>query len=524
MEKINIGEWVKSALVIDDQWEEVKNLIRILNSNGVSTSYYNPNPKADKSFEKVDVGFLDKLPSRDRRSIKKKVSTLLRKALAHTSIPDLKPGTVAGYNLIFLDIDFRMEGVTQFEFQVSHALDLLNSALSKDCSPYGIVLWSREPDKPRSGNDGVSESSLEYIKRQFFGDAFPDMQKPLFVVDVEKIKFVDGLISYSQLIKKINYELQNNKMAKFFSHWNREIIHHSAATCKEMQIYSEELAKDNVTQAEVEFFNILQHATYSHFGFPDVQDESTADMLAKYSFSYMSLKLYDKLHSSFCQKKVSGIFDNAQGATRVNNPLHGVRVKECYAELNKLLKPYSPLQDSTQQEIKSAVNAVITKCNPTTFHRILAELNFGAFFDDGVNPRLKGLPGLIHGKVTRDVNGVFTFKRGEEVYLNITPPCDAAQRPQEPNTYLDGILYTYPTYSKAIESYKRIEKAKIYRTPPAFYKCGNVYLVFHFDLKSVSHHIKRACKTVFMLKDSIFTELMQEFGHYNSRFGKRSFD
>lgn len=523
MHKIDIGEWVKSALVIDDQWGEVKNLIQILNSNGVSTSYYNPNPKADTSFEKIDVSFIEKLPKRSRSGAHKKIADLLQKSLAYTRIPRLKSGKISGYNLIFLDIDFKTDGVTQFEFQVSDALGLLNNALSKDCAPYGVVLWSREPYKPRADSDGNIESSIDYIKKQFYGNAF-NAQKPLFVIDIEKIKFIDGYTSYSQLIKKINSELHDNKLAKFFSHWNREVTYHSAATCKEIQGYAEVLAAESKVPTEIEFFRILQHATYNHFGFPEAQEKSMADMLARYSFSYMSGKLYDKLHSNFSQNEIFEIFDYSPGHLQNNIPLHALRAKECHTELSRLLESYSPLQPSTQQELKSAVKTIVASCNATSLHRILAELNFGAFFDAGVSPSLRGLPGLIHGNIIKDTNKTYNFKRGDEVYLNITPPCDAAQRPKEPHSYLAGKIYTYSNYNKALESYKRTEKAKIYRTPPAFYKEGNVYLVLYFDLKNISNTIKKSHKTLFMLKDSIFTELMQEFGHYNSRFGKRTFD
>lgn len=488
MQNIDIGEWVKSALIIDDQWEEVKNLIQLLNSNGVSTSYYNPNPSADRSFEKIDVSFLDNLPTRSRVSAKKKVAAMLQKSLAYVSIPKLKQGKLAGYNLIFLDIDFRIEGVTQFEFQVSNALDLLNGALRKDCAPYGVVLWSREPDKPRSGGDGRNESSLEYIKKQFNGDGLKDMPKPLFVVDIAKINFVDGHISYSQLIKTINNELQDNKMARFFSHWNKEVSDSAAQTYKDIQGSAETLRTTSGNSSQDEFFNVLKYATYQHFGFSRQQNGEFSNILSRYSFSYLSSQLYDKLRSHFALKETLGVFET----------------------------PTDSIHEQVEKDKKGKNIAL---------RRVLADLDFRSLLDPTRSDLAEiCIPGLIH--CAEDVAISPSTCSESSVFINITPPCDVAQNRENVSIYLSGKIFRAKTYAEVKESlgHNDIKKERYYKTPPIMYGEEN-YIGFCFDLRDILRTIenKKKNRPIFILKDSMFIDLMQKFGHHNSRLGARTF-
>ena len=487
MHKIDIGEWVKSALVIDDQWGEVKNLIQLLSSNGVATSYYNPNPKADKSFEKIDVSFLEKLPKRSRPSAQKKIAALLQKSLAYTSIPKLKSAKISGYNLIFLDIDFRTDGVTQFEFQVSDALGLLDNALSKDCAPYGVVLWSREPDKARLGGDGSVGSALDYIKVQFNGQAFA-APKPLFVIDIEKEKFIDGDIRYSQLIKKINDELHDNKMARLFSHWNKEVSNAAAQTYKDIQNSAETLRTTSNNLLQDEFFNVLKYSTYQHFGFSRQKSGDFVNILSRYSFSYLSGQLYDKLRSNFALKNTLGVFDSP------GDSIHGL------VEMDK-------------------------KCKNVALRKVLAELDFCSLLDP-VRPDLAEvcIPGLIH--CTEDVALSPSCYSESSVYINITPPCDIAQNREDVTLYLSGKIFRATTYAEVKKhlEHSDIKKERYYKTPPVKYGEDH-YIAFCFDLRDISRTIgnkKKICP-IFILKDSMFTDLMQKFGHHNSRLGARTF-
>ena len=308
MQKINIAEWVKSALIIDDQWGEVKNLIQILNSNGVSTSYYSPNHKADDLVNTLDMSFLEKLSKREKNAAQKAIKKLLLDTLSYTRIKKLKKGSLTGYNLIFLDIDYKDPISDTHESQVNFALNLLNDALSKESTPYGLILWSKESAfTTRSG-----KSVFEYVKEILYENkvvSLKDMPKPLFVVDIDKAVFW-GRGNYSNLIETINVKLQKDKVAKFFAYWNKEVLQSAAITCKDIQSYAEMLLKDKqnalekeaheescaagedkvadevvieLPTLEKEFFDVLKYTTYQYFGFSRKQENDISDILSNIS-------------------------------------------------------------------------------------------------------------------------------------------------------------------------------------------------------------------------------------------------
>jgi hypothetical protein len=467
MENVDISEWVKSALVIDDKWTEVKGLIQTLNSHGVSTSYYNPNPGQDILLDDFDSFFPKELEDEKKKAVVSNIKDFIRDSLADLSIKKLDQNSLTGYNLIFLDIDFGIEAAAvNVKSQVNFAIQMLADALSEQSTPYGIILWSKESSLPHDGKDGSEEPTFEYIKKM--------------------------LLCNSDLSRKPKPP--------------------AALTCKDIQNYAEKLTEESQEPLETEFFNILKYATYSYFGFSRNQDTDVSSILSRYAFSYMSIQLYDKLHSHFCQKDISGVFDSQLDDIQQKISTQGVDIKELYGKLRTILKRHGLLPgETTRRELEESVKKIAEKYTASKLHSVLAELNFRSLFDL-VKPDLKGQPGLIHCD---------TFKNGAVVYLNITPPCDIAQGRNGVSLYLSGKIKKYKTYTKALESFCRKDGERIYKTPPALK--GNKYLVFYFDLKNILQQIDDKEKSVFILKDSIFADLMQKFGHHNSRLGARTF-
>lgn len=517
MDSINISNWVRSALVVDDQWREVKSLIQILNTKGVSTSYYNPHPENDKSAEYIfDTSWLDELGDTESEAVKRHIEALNQQVLdimAYSRMEYLADESLTGYSLIFLDIDFGIEHLTDVKNQVSYAVRILKKALSEESSPYGIVLWSKEPSYPLDGEDGDAESTSQYITKMLYGDGLKGKPKPLFVVDIEKSSFVESE-DYSRLIQTINEKLQADKMAKFFAHWQEEVIESTAHTYKDIQHYAETLAEESKQPLETEFFNILKHATYTYFGFSWGQDVDISDVLSRYSFSYMSSQLCDKLNSNFCQKHISGVFDDSGDVIREKSCSDGLIVKECHSKLCKILKKHGHnFEESAKKTLAEAVNKVSSKSNNIKLQSVLAKLNCRSLFDL-VRSDLKDLSGLIY---------VASIEHKANVYLNITPPCDIAQNKKDAKIYLAGQLRKYSLYSKALENYSKKEGDRFYKTPPALFD-ENSYFVFQFDLRNILRTLADDEKIArYILKDSAFADLMQKFGQYNSRLGARTF-
>lgn len=182
MENIDISRWVRSALVVDDKWGEVKNLIQILNSNGVSTSYYNPNPENDYLKDELfDTSEVDELDGTVKEVAQQAIDSAYEQildALAYTRMESLGEGSLTGYDLIFLDIDFGFDHLRDVKLQVNYAIQRLKDALNEESSPYGLVVWSKESTSPHDGEDGEAESTFAYIKDFLFGDALENKPKP----------------------------------------------------------------------------------------------------------------------------------------------------------------------------------------------------------------------------------------------------------------------------------------------------------------------------------------------------------
>ena len=143
----------------------------------------------------------------------------------------------------------------------------------------------------------------------------------------------------------------------------------------------EEVEKRIDTPLDLYFFNLLKHTTYNHFGFAREETAELCDILSRYAFSYMASKLHDKLHGHFCQKDISGLFEDS--------------IDYIDQDLSRMKKTESNL------------------------HKILAKLNFNSLFDTAKTDLNRRLSGIIYCK---NLEGADV-----DVFININTPCDIAQ-------------------------------------------------------------------------------------------------
>lgn len=516
MENVDISKWVRSALVIDDKWDEVKNLLNTLNSNGVSTCYYNPNPEKAHDFDDfLDYEWLKSLEPKAQEVATQAAEQAYKKAVEELSfarMQDMPADSLLAHNLIFLDIDYKLDAAPEFKDQVNYAVGLLKNALSSTSSPYGIILWSKESETPYEGEDGQAESSFDYIKNFFYGESFEGKPRPLFVVDIEKDAWEED--NFDKLIDSINQKLHADKMAKFFACWNDEVLKSTASAYQGIHHHAESLAKETKDSLETEFFNLLKHATYTHFGFSGKQEDGLVDTLSRYSFCYMSSELHDILRSRFSQKDIAGVFDDSKNDIPQRLLNFGAQAKDHHGKLCSLLRKNEvELDDEVAKALKGAVATAVSKDNESATHSVLARLNFNALYDT-VRSDIGELPGLIY---------LTEFKHTAPVTVNITPPCDIAQGRSDALIYLSGTIRIYKTYTRALKSYKAQEGERCYKTSPALFDDGS-FVIFCFDLRSIQRKVEDSdAKAQYLLKDSIFTDLMQKFGHHNSRLGARTY-
>ncbi|WP_243545221.1 hypothetical protein [Pseudodesulfovibrio tunisiensis] len=563
MENIDITDWVRSALIIDDEWEEVKNLYSELVQHGISVSYYNPNPQKANFLSKsvaegvvaqdfdsileenhedeeeykeylesiltdgqVSVdGILDSLDVRNTEDLEfatKALNALIRRdkikavseELSYTRVKELTEDIFNNYDLIFLDIDLGFEEIPEPKIHASNAVTRVKNAVNKDCTPYGIVLWSKEPENPIEDN-GEEMKILQYMKNSFYSPKFGnDKPKPLFIVDSEKTKYCGPQkCDCKTLFQEINEKLTTDKMAKYFACWETGVQSSSTETYHFMQRMAERLAEsEKLHEIESSFLDLIKHATYMHFGFPRSDDEALPGLLARYSFCYISHILYDKLSSHFRSRDIDGIFLN--GVDHLNseedtspsiNDLHKAFLKQLSSCKVELEKEHHEALDSA---VKQAAEQEDTDVK--VYDAIIAELNFLEVFDI-VTRDVTQLPGVIYK------NG-----KQKEIYIDITPPCDVANSKNDGRLFLEGEFHNHKgSLKRARNNYNSPAKARIWKTPPVLYQ--GRYTVLDFCLTRVIKKKEEGYEPVLRLKDSSFTDLMQKFGNYNSRLGATNF-
>ncbi|MES9995779.1 hypothetical protein [Desulfovibrio aminophilus] len=514
MESIDISKWVRSALVIDDKWSEVKNLLHTLNSNGVSTCYYNPNPgEVLDSDEFIDHDWLESLNEEALEATTQTAQKAYEKTvqeLSFASMKDLPADSLLVHNLVFLDIDFKKDEAPDFKSQVNYAVGMLKNALSTECSPYGVVLWSKESATPHEGKDGKEESSFEYIKNFFYGRAFSGKPKPLFVVDIEKDAWEES--NYHKLISSINEKLLANKMARYFAYWETGVQSSSTDTYHFIQKMAERLAEsEELNEIESSFLNLVKHATYMHFGFPRLNDDAIPKLLARYSFCYISHILYDKLTGQFSLRDINGIFSDGVDKLIKNEDVSSP-VKKLHEEI---LKQFDSCNIKLKQDVLDSLSEAVDEVakqedgGVTAYDQMIAELNFLETFDS-VKDDVE-LPGVI-----------YRYNNRGETLIDITPPCDIANSKNDGRLYLEGKFYDHKnSLKKAKNNFNSPTKARIWKTPPVLY--DGKYAVLEFCLTRVVKEKEEIYKPILRLKNSSFADLMQKFGNYNSRLGATNF-
>ena len=561
MENVDISDWVRSALIIDDEWEEVKNLYSQLVQHGISVSYHNPNLEKAKFLKhsvadgdintNVDIileddtdgddeyadylksivkddgnisieSIIESLSIKNKEDIgfaKKALDALILRdkiqavsdELSYTRVVDLKESVFNNYDLVFLDIDLGFKAVPEPKIHASNAVSIIKNAVSKDSTPYSIVLWSKEPENPIDDN-GNALLILQYMKNLFYDSSFgSDKPRPLFIVDSEKTKYCGpDECNYDDLFKEINEKLQNDKMAKYFACWETGVQSSSTETYHFMQKMAERLAEsEKLHEIESSFLDLIKHATYMHFGFPKSDDEALPGLLARYSFCYISHILYDKLSSHFTARDIDVFSDGVDHLNREEDtsPL----IKDLHKSiLTQLSNCKVELKDETLEELKNAVGeaAKLEEDGVSVYDSIIAELNFLEVLGEVKNDVT--LPGVI-----------YKAKKQIEIYIEITPPCDIANSKNDGRLFLEGVFHSHKKIKAAKNNYNSPSKARIWKTPPVSYL--KKFAVFEFCLTRIVKDIDKEYEPILRLKDSSFTDLMQKFGNYNSRLGATNF-
>ena len=157
---------IQTALIIDDDADEIKELQEMLTKRGVYTRIFGPDD----------------------------------------FVPD-EPKTLKNHQLIFMDYMLIPGNEKANESKIR---DILQKICHGDFGAYGLVLWTKHP------------AQIDLLKEKLTDDARAKAYiTPLFVVGLDKTKYLRH--GYASLKDDLNGELEKSKAAAFFFGWRQSV-------------------------------------------------------------------------------------------------------------------------------------------------------------------------------------------------------------------------------------------------------------------------------------------------------------
>lgn len=197
---------IQTALIIDDDADEIKELQEMLTKRGVYTRIFGPDD----------------------------------------FVPD-EPKTLKNHQLIFMDYMLIPGNEKANESKIR---DILQKICHGDFGAYGLVLWTKHPEQ------------IDLLKEKLTDDARAKAYiTPLFVVGLDKTKYLRH--GYASLKDDLNGELEKSKAAAFFFGWRQTVERGANKALKD--IY--ELVPDYKKQ-ERDFVYLLSKLALLYSGAP----------------------------------------------------------------------------------------------------------------------------------------------------------------------------------------------------------------------------------------------------------------
>lgn len=419
---IMIADFIENALVIDDKPSDVSNLISVLENKGVAVTYFEP----------------DKI----------KGQTVLKNR-----------------KVIFLDL-YLDKTSTELKGHIAKIRKILKERIGKNFGTYGIVLWSAHTDEIEQLQEKIQidKNNNEYAQ-------------PLFLVGLDKTKYIRNGGDYTSLFADINTALQQDPSATFFMEWYNSVKLAQDNTIS--KIYS--LIPDYQERGN-DFLYILKKMAMNHTGIPDGQ-------LNGYPLHIDAFKAFDDiLHAELinCQKSGSNIFSNR-------------------------LKAFSKQND---------------------LPNIYAHINTAILIDENNIDQNLVIPGNVYE--IKSPNSSFKTDKAPQnaknVVIEITPPCDFSNNGKRIRARLiGGFLIDAESDTGKLQT--QIEKLKCKKD--CFYSEIYPIIVPNFPVPQIlildfryfgaeedaNLKISQKYKILFRAKPKLFADIIQKFSSHAARLG-----
>ncbi len=240
----NIASAIDSVLVVDDKFEDVKELIEELSKKSIQSRYINPEETNE--------------------------------------VEDLK----CGNTLIVLDFEL-LESV-KHKINIGKIREILPK-ITKNLKVYGIAFWSKHSDD--NFDDDISKKIFDVLKSDIDKDIKDGtlVNPPLYYVTIlDKLKYIDGTHQWHEFFDHFKASLETSKSAMYYFRWSylmKDAVYDTFGKINHILADYKYSDRDSILSF------LLYHLSKVHIGY----EEDNTTKLANHSFRAMAGMLEDAI-------------------------------------------------------------------------------------------------------------------------------------------------------------------------------------------------------------------------------------
>lgn len=490
-----LRECINSAVIIDDKYEEVENLEKLLKSLGIYVEFHN----YDGDFHIEGEGHLK------------------------------------NRNLIFMDLMLN-DNSSQIKENISIFISILCKVTNGTYfGLYGLVVWTKHDEYIEDLRKALSLVALpmdsscneDSDEEEISTDCLLE-NPPLFVIGLSKSNYNrgGGVYNYDSLKDDLEAKLSENKSAYFFVHWNATV-----EEAKNHVVHDFYKLGEDYTIRDKRLTYLLSELAKNHTG---LKDANGYPYLTADAYKAFDELLFSKLYVE--QKEVSlPLFD-----ANLDCPFEKVEEKQNIAAILNSMFFIDDMGLSQTDIVPGNIYKVKTVDSPLITNRMASEIL--AKTEEARASKIKEKNEQQRKRNPRNPQlkeEIEPFKPTcWDVAIELTPPCDYSQGNRKMARLVGGYVFDIPLGKLSESSSKvRIDEngclpnsnsEKEYTVGPILLEDRVRYMVFDFTYlvtESVENLKNTECYEVcYRAKPKLFAHILQRFSSHAARLGLSNID
>lgn len=491
MQKMNILEdCINSAIIIDDKYEEVEALEKLLKSLGIYVEYHNYSGDFHVEGE----------------------------------------GHLKNRNLIFMDLMLNDDS-SKVRENISIFISILSKLTNgKHFGLYGLVVWTKHDERIDKLKEALSQAALAIDETDSEEADEEDVttgshldNPPLFVIGLSKSKYNmgNGVYNYDSLKDDLGKALSDNKSAYFFVQWNATVERAKKHVVRDFYT----LGKD-YTVRDQRLTYLLCELAKNHTGLKDVNDYPYLTTDAYKAFDEL---LFSKLYVE--QKDISKpLFD-----VSLNCPFEKVEEKQKIAAILNAMFFIDDVSLSTKDivpgniyRVKKIDSALVTDRKASIALKTAEESRSNKIKEDNKKKKQRK---PNNSQLKKEIEPF--LPECWDIAIELTPPCDYSQNNRKMARLVGGYIFDIPLgkFQETSKKSRVVEdgclpnnnSAKEYTIGPILLEDKVRYMVFDYTYL-VTESIEKLKNTeyyevCYRAKPKLFAHILQRFSSHAARLG-----